>query len=94
MKYLLKTSNGYYVSGIIEYNDSEPIPSGYIELTKEEYDIGIALLIKDKFILWDSESRTFSKNQTVIYNFITSKSKSAQFEELRALSVDIAIYDD
>lgn len=92
MQYLLKVVSGA-VQAIIELPDSESTPSGYITLTKAEYDLGVSSQNKDTFLLWDSENRTFSTDQSLV-NIKTAinTEKSTVLAELRALSVDIDLY--
>jgi hypothetical protein len=93
MKYLLKQLSGN-VKGIIQLPEDVATPSGYITLTKSEYDLGISAQNKDTFLLWDDENRTFSADQNLgnIKTSINSE-KSTQMAQLRSLSVDIDLYD-
>lgn len=91
MKYLLNAVAGQ-IKGLIEIEDTDATPSGFITLTKEEYDIAIAKVQKDRFLRWDESNRTFSTNTTQVNQADTAALKSEQLTTLKQLSIDIDFY--
>lgn len=92
MKYLLKHSNGSVI-GLIAIDDTVATPQGFEVITEQEYTQGLLAFKGEQFLLWDDQSRVFSQNSTLNNSYSSTVEKQSQLEQLRALSVDINLYD-
>lgn len=86
MKYAVKHTRGA-VQGLIRFNDT--LPSGFIEISEEVYNQGIAESLKHLALFFESGDQIFSSNTTLSAQIAASTEKAAQRAQLRIISIEL-----
>jgi|GEM_PF-5631441 len=90
MKYLLKREVEKVIA-LLELSDNVPTPEGFEVITKENYDLAIALLAVDGFLTFNENTLVFSANKDLTSQISASQLRRGQRAQLLAWEQELEL---